>query len=395
MVGIKFLTPNPFIMDTSLVEHVGKEMWFPDYVKSALKTRLLEEAPDMLVDIEFFEIPKPRYSGQPLDGKTIAFCRSGGAGDLLMIGPSIRRLKDLYPSCHTIIVTSKKYMPIAELMPFVDEVLPFPIMPEAHKDIDYWVSYEDSIEGANRDARALHGVDLFAKLTPIDLGDTPRVAEIEIPEQVASAMQKFLGQFVKKNKIDKLVAVQFRSSNINRSFDPAKMITIIASLANDPSIGIVVIGGKRKAKTQDGKIVNERDCPVEFYIGDKTKGKKHPRVLNLTGETSWAEMAAIISMSDLVIGTDSSALHIAGSLCVPIVGIFGPFPPDIRLRYYSDCASIVSEAKCAPCFAHGPHPCSRARSKKNLVAPCWDEITAEMVVDKAKEMLNIKLEVAT
>ncbi len=59
-------------------------------------------------------------------------------------------------------------------------------------------------------------------------------------------------------------------------------------------------------------------------------------VINLTGETSLGELAAQLEQCALFIGNDSSPMHLAAAVNIPVIAIFGPtspqeygpFPPD-------------------------------------------------------------------
>src|SRR5437879_1380267 len=50
-------------------------------------------------------------------------------------------------------------------------------------------------------------------------------------------------------------------------------------------------------------------------------------ILNLTGKTSFGEMAAQLEVCDLFIGNDSSPMHLAAAVNIPIIAIFGPTSP--------------------------------------------------------------------
>lgn len=50
-------------------------------------------------------------------------------------------------------------------------------------------------------------------------------------------------------------------------------------------------------------------------------------ILNLTGKTSFGEMAAQLEACDLFIGNDSSPMHLAAAVNIPVIAIFGPTSP--------------------------------------------------------------------
>jgi ADP-heptose:LPS heptosyltransferase len=57
------------------------------------------------------------------------------------------------------------------------------------------------------------------------------------------------------------------------------------------------------------------------------------RFLNLTGNTSLASLAALISRADWVISNDSGPMHLAAALGVKTLGIFGPTDPQLYGPY--------------------------------------------------------------
>jgi ADP-heptose:LPS heptosyltransferase len=80
-----------------------------------------------------------------------------------------------------------------------------------------------------------------------------------------------------------------------------------------------------------------------------------PGAINFINLLSLEETAALIALSDLLIGIDSGLLHIAASLRIPAVGIFGPTSPQLRFSSRSSCSFVVSEVECQGC--HHRLPC--------------------------------------
>jgi lipopolysaccharide heptosyltransferase II len=85
------------------------------------------------------------------------------------------------------------------------------------------------------------------------------------------------------------------------------------------------------------KLVHERDAHVLLIGGpddamltqsllddlDVPQGT----VLNLAGKTSFGELAAQLEACDLFIGNDSSPMHLAAAVGIPVIAIFGPTSP--------------------------------------------------------------------
>lgn len=73
------------------------------------------------------------------------------------------------------------------------------------------------------------------------------------------------------------------------------------------------------------------------------------RILDLTGETTLAELMAVFSCAKLFVGNDSGAMHLAAALRMPQVIIFGPTDASAT-GPINPRARIVSEpVECSPC----------------------------------------------
>jgi len=77
-----------------------------------------------------------------------------------------------------------------------------------------------------------------------------------------------------------------------------------------------------------------------------------PRAHNLAGRTGLGELFALLEGARLVVANDSGAPHVAASLGVPVVVIFGSTSPTwtAPLRAGGAVEVVRSPVKCAPCF---------------------------------------------
>jgi len=74
------------------------------------------------------------------------------------------------------------------------------------------------------------------------------------------------------------------------------------------------------------------------------------RVINLAGELTLRQTIAILARCRLFIGNDSGLTHIAASLAVPLVAIFGPTEPGKTAPLGRDRRLLYRGADCAPCL---------------------------------------------
>jgi len=91
-------------------------------------------------------------------------------------------------------------------------------------------------------------------------------------------------------------------------------------------------------------------------------------------------LAAIIEKCDLVIGNDSGPLHIAVSMNVPTLGIYGPTNPKLQGPFGDKNLSIVNEN--IDCLYCNLLEC-------NIGNICMTELSKDRIIEKVKELIRI------
>ena len=112
-----------------------------------------------------------------------------------------------------------------------------------------------------------------------------------------------------------------------------------------------------------------------------------PRALLAAGRTSVRQMGALIERCRLFVGSDSGPMHIAAALGVPTVGIFGPgMPEKTAPREAPGGFEAVSlRYPCSPCRQDFFHECDPAPSGKPY---CLEEITVDRVASASLRLLS-------
>jgi heptosyltransferase I len=105
-------------------------------------------------------------------------------------------------------------------------------------------------------------------------------------------------------------------------------------------------------------------------------GQSPASIVNLTGCTSLAELAAILRWARLAVTTDTGVMHLAAALATPAVALFGPTAP-WRTGPYGEGHRVVRlELPCSPCF------------KRRCPDPrCLHDLTPQMVVAACEKTL--------
>lgn len=102
--------------------------------------------------------------------------------------------------------------------------------------------------------------------------------------------------------------------------------------------------------------------------------------LNLAGQLSLLESAAVISKCDLMICNDSGALHIANAMETDLFAFFGPTVQSIGYYPFRENDFVFErEMECRPCGSHGGNSCPLKHHE------CMKMIYPEAVLKKVLE----------
>ena len=105
-------------------------------------------------------------------------------------------------------------------------------------------------------------------------------------------------------------------------------------------------------------------------------------VINLIGETSWDELAAMLSIADLFMGNDSAPMHLAAVYNRPSVVIFGPTFASKWAPRGDGVRVLQNDHDCSGCM------CWHNRGKCLHANQCMKSITVEDVSRAADDLLG-------
>lgn len=108
-------------------------------------------------------------------------------------------------------------------------------------------------------------------------------------------------------------------------------------------------------------------------------GQLEKKPLNLCGKLTLQESLALIKRTNLIVGNDSGNLHMAASLGVKVVGIYGAMPVSKWGALGEGNKLLTANVPCAPCNKRG-------KCAHNL--ECLTNITPEMVMSAVEEVLK-------
>jgi len=109
--------------------------------------------------------------------------------------------------------------------------------------------------------------------------------------------------------------------------------------------------------------------PGELDVSREVSLRMHHEPIMMTGKTSLAQIAAVLSLVDLLVTNDTGPAHIASALGRPTLVIFGPTNP-FTTRPFSPVGEIVrNPPDCAPCMLRDcpiDHRCMTAISAQDV-----------------------------
>jgi lipopolysaccharide heptosyltransferase I len=106
-----------------------------------------------------------------------------------------------------------------------------------------------------------------------------------------------------------------------------------------------------------------------------------PGAVDIAGETTLTELAALIRRSAISVTNDSGPMHLAVALDRPVVSIFGPTDPIWIGPYGRPGAALQAGVPCSPCLL-------RQLSRCHFGHVCMENVSARTVIERMENMLG-------
>jgi ADP-heptose:LPS heptosyltransferase len=134
-----------------------------------------------------------------------------------------------------------------------------------------------------------------------------------------------------------------------------------------------------------GRLLKQNSDAATYLFGGKSDNlngvKSGDFDLNLVGKSDLKETMEKISEMDIFVTNDSGLMHIAASLQVPVVSIFGPTDECKNAPVGRKHLVIKQELECRPCY----EPWGRIKCIQNVNYKCLNDISPETVFLKMQE----------
>jgi heptosyltransferase-2 len=299
-------------------------------------------------------------------------------GDTIISFPAVSALRQQLPKARISVLTKSRLAELWKANPDIDEVLPYDMLSGVErifgelqiarlikqKEIDLAVIFPRSFSSAliaflggiphrigyksegrdlllteriNCTAELLRSHRMYYYLHLIEsLGSSPSPP---LPSLVLNGTQKrwadtFLSQSGLKGKV--LVGLNPGATyGEAKCWPPERFAALGRRLIKDSGASILIFGSSRRQE----KALN---AAIAEGIGEDC--------LNLSGETSLLQLAALLRRCRLLVTNDTGTMHVAAAVGTRVVAIFGPTDPRTTSPLGIGHVIIRREVPCSPCL---------------------------------------------
>lgn len=323
---------------------------------------------------------------------SVLLLRPGGIGDAVLLAPAIAALRRKFPQAKIMVLAEKRNAGVFAMIPGIDRILRYDVLreflvafrlnPDVAIDTEQWHRLSAVVArqigaatligyGTNERARLFHHAtpyshndyeaDSFFRLlaplgiTPPTSLDTPFLS---VPSEARARAAQLLAPLS-----DRPFIALFAGASISERRWGAKRFRQVTAHLAEQGYGVVVVGGGDDAAS--GAEI------ITALTG-----------LNLAGQTSLAETAAIIDRANLLISGDSGVLHLGVGLDTPTISLFGPGIAEKWAPRGPKHLVLNHHLPCSPCTKFG----YTQRCPHNV--ECMKTITSDEVFQAAIKLLQ-------
>jgi heptosyltransferase II len=167
------------------------------------------------------------------------------------------------------------------------------------------------------------------------LAHLPRVDEISIAiadSDRKKALERLSAAGVRENAV-RIAFASGAAYGSAKCWEPERYAALADRLVSELDADVILFG-----------------APQESGMAARIMGAMRSRPCNLVGATKIGELPALLSTCRLFIGNDSGAMHVAGAVGVPVIGIFGPTDPAGTRPMTPQFTLVREPVECSPCF---------------------------------------------
>jgi ADP-heptose:LPS heptosyltransferase len=312
--------------------------------------------------------------------------KSGALGDILLLAPAMKHLREAMPSDAEIWLSiPKKFHALFESLSFIDRLFAYPVRMSELVATDYYVLFESTG---------------FSHMNLVDF----YLQEFLLDHNTIKDKKPILPQYLSASKA---------------------ILNVFNGLQRKFSRPIILYNGKSNAKLRDLPerfldVLTTNFSDITFVVPDASLGNRYEKrgnIIYLNTFDNMQDYITAIGCCDALVSADTSAYHLAAGMDKPGLVFFSSIDHRLRTCYYSDILSISPEYTgkiCrSPCGLHSEkyyHPdhdlfkklqkmelkpsmdrCPEAQVQNTAISPCLISISNERIV-KNFELLLLRTE---
>lgn len=334
----------------------------------------------------------------------ILIVRLSAIGDVVMASPLIRALRDRYPEAHIAWLVQAEAVPLLAANPRLDEVIVWPRgeWQRLWRERRYWQLLK-AVRTFRRELRA-RGFDRVLDIQGLMKSGlltwmTGAAERVGLGSREGSA--RLMTRVVDKPRGDQRIGSEYRRMAEALGLDTEPFEMDLALSAEDERFaddfiaerglqaGYAVIcpfttrPQKHWIEARWPELAAQLGLPVVMLggPGDREAATRiaagGAEIIDMAGETSLSQAAALISRARLLVGVDTGLMHMGIAFAVPTIAIFGSTCPYLDSGR-DDTRILYKGLDCSPC---------RRRPTCDGAFTCMQEIGVDDVLDTARELL--------
>ncbi len=299
-------------------------------------------------------------------------------GDVILTLPVLQSLHANFPKAELHVVVSASAAEVFQGDGRIAKVILYDKRSDWRKKIDF-------IKGIRREKYSLI-VDLRRSLIGLLGGSRFRNSYFNFSQRTIHRTKKHL------SALDNILGRNTADISFLKVSSP-ETLAKNAYIRNDQKLVVASVGSKSDVKKWpaeyfagllDRLAVNDH-CQI-VLIGDKhdvpdaqkVRSLMQSSVIDLCGRTNFKELCGVLKMASLVITNDSAPLHIADSLKIPVLAIFGPTDPRKYGPRHAGSMAVRKDLFCSPC----------EKAQCRYDHECMKDLGIEEVYQKCLQILN-------
>jgi len=210
----------------------------------------------------------------------------------------------------------------------------------------------------------IHAVDRNLAIAEF-LGATTANPVFHLPRLAAD--ERFIDGLLQEAKVashEHLIALAPWSRSTLKSWPLARFVEVAQDVLKVPNVRVVIVGG-----------------PSDKGFADQFCALESQGLVNVVGKLSLRQLPVLLSRMKLVVGNDSSLIHLAAGVQVPVLAIFGPTYSHATGPYPLEKHEVLrTDLPCSPC---GKRTCENPKYLE-----CLDSLTVTAVLETLQKRLR-------